>query len=346
MDASVLIPTRGRGDKLRRCLSALARQEGSPRFEVILGFDGPDPDGARAASAAWSAAGADPADLRIIEYSRRGLIGVRNAMIAEARGRALISINDDVTPCPAFVTTHAREQARRIDAGAPALLVGHSPYAVPAHDTLLNRVVRSTPMVFFYDVMNTPDGLADPDRDWGFRHCFGLNFSAPMDLVRRVGGFRRVDCPYGYEDIELAFRLCTTFSTPVLYRPAALAEHDHAYSSADILDREVALGRAAWCFALESPDFARAVFGRDIASADELDYSRAFVDRERAGAERLRDGFARLDDLPPDAVGEGRHARDLLLLIYQQHLLLKRWCWRTGLLEAAGTPVAAGDLSW
>lgn len=340
MDVSVLIPTRGRADKLCRCLAALAHQRSSLHVEVVVGFDGPDAASRAEAERAWLAAGGREEALRAIEYPHQGLINCRNQMIDEARGRVLISINDDVTPAPGFIAAHAQEQLSRLAAGRPAIIVGHSPYAVPARDSLLNRLVRSTPMVFFYDVMNTPEALADTERDWGFRHCFGLNFSAPMPMVREAGGFRRVECPYGYEDIELAFRLRERFALPVLYRPAALAEHDHSYEPADLIRREEALGRAAWCFALANPAFAQAVFGRDIASEAELGYSREFVSRERALVNRVRASFMTLGELPPDAVGSG-HAQSLLTLIYQQHLPLKRWCWRKGLLEAAGAAVPA-----
>src|SRR6185503_17009447 len=113
------------------------------------------------------------------------------------------------------------------------------------------------------DQMDTPGALADPERDWGFRHCWGLNFSAPMQAVRAVGGFTAFPMAYGYDDIELAFRLQRRFEMPVLYRPGALAEHDHRYLPEDVLRRERQLGQAAWRFAGLNPEFARTVFGRD-----------------------------------------------------------------------------------
>jgi hypothetical protein len=38
----------------------------------------------------------------------------------------------------------------------------------------------------------------------------------------------------------------------------------------------------------------------------------------------------------------GPHARELMDIVYQQHLLVKRWRWRKGLLSAAGAEGASG----
>jgi hypothetical protein len=226
-----------------------------------------------------------------------------------------------------------RREAER----GPAIVVGDAPYkqrGAGELDSILDRLVRETSMVFFYDRMNTPEGRRDRQRDWGFRHCYGLNFSADLERVREVGGFLARAHVYGYDDIELAFRLCKTFDAPVLYRPEAIATHDHFYTSAGLMERERALGRAAWVFAGANPAFGEAVFGRDIRSRQEIDYSREFVRRERAAADRSRQTLSSLEHIPADSIGAG-HAPALVRALYEQHLIAKRWEWRMGLLEAA-----------
>ncbi|MCC6675649.1 MAG: glycosyltransferase family 2 protein [Phycisphaerales bacterium] len=338
--ASVLIPTRGRARLLERCLGALARQEGAGSFEVLVGLDGPDAE-SEAVTARFAARG-----VRCIPCARGGLMAVRERLVAEARGRLMISINDDVEPCAGFIAAHVEghaEAERRT--GGPAVIVGDSPWKVHSDDSLFDRLVRETSMIFFYDRMR---GEQDRWRDWGFRHCWGLNFSAPLGLVREVGGFRGFTFAYGYEDIELGYRLAQRFGAPVLFRPAARAEHDHRYRPADVLAREFQLGRAAWLFAGAAPEFARAVFGREIRSADEVAYSEAYLAREESLAARLRGSFLKLAELPASLVGGqrigGSDEVELLNLLYQQHLALKRWMWRAGLADAArgGT----GEVRW
>jgi hypothetical protein len=178
---------------------------------------------------------------------------------------------------------------------------------------------------------------ADPDRDWGFRHAWGLNVSFPAAMVREVGGWTAFDLAYGYDDIEIAWRLGERFDAPVLHRPAALAPHDHRMEPEGYLARERSLGRTAWLFARTNPAFAWDVFGRDITSDDEIAYSRAFVERERAGVERLRPLFLALADKPAGAIDDP----DIIQMLYQQHLPLKRWEWRRGLVESCESEASA-----
>lgn len=343
MFLTVHIPTHARADKLARCVGALARQTLPPdRFEVLVGFDGPDPETRRRAEAAWRDAGGRPGGLRTFELERRGYIPVRAALLdAAAPGLpgpvTLVSLNDDVVPAPGCLAVHAREAEARHAAGAPAVIVGHSPFIAPpadgVGDTLLNRLARETDLVFFYAVMNTPEALAEPGRDWGFRHCFGLNFSAPLALVREAGGIPPLEHTYGYDDIELAHRL-TRRGLPVLYRPAASAPHDHLYHPIDLIERERALGRAAWAYAGVNPGFARDVFGRDIRDGRELDAAAESVSRDGAAAPQMQSEFAAMAARPGAAVAPGE--TDVLRSLLRSWRPLKRWLWSRGLLEAAG----------
>lgn len=293
-------------------------------------MDGPDPEGEAVARSAFQGS-----ELRVFHYDRAGYIVVRRRMLAEARGRVLVSLNDDVEPCESFLTVHAREQAAGASRGTPAIIVGSSPWKRPpaGDDSLFDRLVRETGLIFFYDEMMSPGALAEPMRDWGYRHCFGLNFSAPLAMVRDVGGFHDMPLTYGYDDIELAYRLIERFSTPVLFRPGAVAIHDHRYTPADVIRREEALGRAAWTFAAANPAFARDLFGRDIRSEGELAYSREFIGRERTSAERVEREFLALAAVRADSVAAD--ASSVLRALAQQFTLAKRWRWRSGLLEAA-----------
>lgn len=333
MFASVLIPTFARSDKLARCLACLAVQNfDHSRFEVIVGFDGADDSAEAAARKSWESAGGK-ARLDLVALPRQGYTLVRNKILSRARGTLLVSLNDDVRPAPDFLKVHTEAHSQRKAQGkSEAIIVGSSPFCRREPETLLDRLVRSTSMVFFYDAMDREPH--DPDRDWGFRHCFGLNFSADLAKVREVGGFFARPHLYGYDDIELGFRLSTRYNLPVLYRPLALAPHEHFYQPQDLLTREHNLGVAAWHFARANPEFTKACFGRDISQPDEVAYSRAFVTRERSAAERIRESFMQLATIPGSSVA-GDHEHALLQMHLQQFLLLKRWTWRSGLLDAA-----------
>jgi GT2 family glycosyltransferase len=331
-DLSVIIPTYGRPAKIAACLGALAGQDlETTRFEVLVGLDGPDAAAMRAIASAWPEA--PPGTLRVFECPREGYNGVRNRLLAESRGRYIVSLNDDVLPVSGFLSAHLEAQHLAEVRGRPAIVTGHSPWIVHQPDRLFDRLVRETSMVFFQDAM-TGD---DPDRDWGFRHAWGLNVSFPAPMVREVGGWTAFPLAYGYDDVEIAWRLHERFDVPVLYRPRALAPHDHRMEPQGYLDRERSLGRTAVLFARANPSFAQDVFGRDITSDEEIAYSIEYVERERVGVDRLRPLFLALADKPAGAVEDP----DIIQMLYQQHLPLKRWEWRRGLLESCEDEASA-----
>jgi GT2 family glycosyltransferase len=327
VDISVVIPTRGRADKLAACLDSLARQDlPGERFEVLVGFDGPDAHAEARARVAWRDAGGRPDSLVLKPLPRMGYQAVRNALLPLARGRFLLSTNDDVIADRGFVRVHAREQER---AGRCVVISGSSPWRVHEPDRLFDRLVRETSMVFFFDRMND----ADPARDWGFRHAWGLNMSMPTEAVRAVGGFVVLRGRYGYEDCELAYALGVRYGSPVLYRPEARVVHDHRLEPDEYLRREYRLGYAAPSLARLRPECAAALFGRDILSRDEQEYARLYLDRERRACAAARDAFVELARLPASMLDTPAGSA-LRTLLYQQHLPLKRWMWRRGLADS------------
>lgn len=337
MDLSVLIPTHRRHAKLAACVRALARQSlPGDRFEVLVGTDGPDEQAYAAAHQAWESARGRKGGLTIIQCAKAGPGPTRNRLIMQAAAGTILLLNDDVVPDERLLEMHTRAHRELAGGGrfSRAMILGSAPWAVPAPDRLFDRLIRETSMVFFYDQM-TGD---DPERDWGFRHAWTLNLSLPTDAARAVGGFDAALRCACFEDLEFAWRLAKQQGLPVLYRPGAVVTHDHQYEPAGYLEREETLGRESHALALAAPGCARDVFGRDVASEGELAYSREFVERERSAAARLESSFMGLADIPASAVAGPRASR-IIRVIYEQHLLLKRWRWRKGLLDAAGAPV-------
>lgn len=329
MDLSILIPTHRRPGQLAQCVAALARQRApGVEFEVLVGTDGPDPEAAAAAGRAWESAGGRASGLIVTQCVKAGPGPTRNRLIELARGRVLLLLNDDVVPDAGLAAAHEQAQRALAAEGRCAMVLGSAPWKVYEPDTLFDRLIRETSMIFFYDQMSG----GEPGKDWGFRHAWTLNLSVPAAAAREAGAFDeslRCAC---FEDLEFAWRLAQR-GLPVLYRPAATVLHDHRYTPAGYLSREELLGAEAYRLAGAAPECARAVFGRDIRDRAEVEYSRSFVERERGSADRLRRSFERLAAIPASTVaGE---AATLIPIIYEQHLLLKRWHWRRGLLDAA-----------
>lgn len=337
---SIIVPTRGRAHQLDACLVCLHKQRFDGHFEVIVVLDGPDGPSAVIARRHQLLG----LDVVLVKSERLGIAEAKNRGIEHARGELLLLINDDILPGEGFVAAHVR--AHRSVQGARAeraLVVGWSPWKVQERDSLFARALRETSMVFFYDQMITPEGVAlrGRDHDWGYRHAWNLNLSLERSLAEEVGGFRPALANCCYEDVEFAYRATRAGGEvgengliPVFFEPEALAEHDHAYTARGYLEREWRLGYSAHGFAVAAPEAAQAVFGRDVASAEEYAFARAFVAREGGREGRFLRDFEGLEGVAPDAGGVGEAGRWAVELAYGQHLLLKRLAFMRGLIAA------------
>jgi GT2 family glycosyltransferase len=197
---------------------------------------------------------------------------------------------------------------------------------------VLDCLVRNTSMIFFYDQMR-------PHEWYNYRHAWNLNLSIP----RRHFAVEQFDerlGPFFYEDLELAYRLQERHGLRVWYAPEAAALHDHRYTLEGYFAREHAMGRAVVHLWECNADCYRATYGGDLEEAC-LEFCRRFVESEgRRGAE-LFDRLQQMVTRRPDELAPTPLVRhELIRLIYDAHLPLKRLAFRRGLLEASGVPIA------
>ncbi len=237
MRLSVIIPTRGGGGSPAvRCVESL-RPQLDPRDEVIVSVDGSETD-----PRLDGLAGA-----RVVRGGRAGPGEARNRALDAAQAPVVLFLNDDVAAGPGLLETHRAAHA----SGGPAMVLGAAPWRVAADDRVIDRLVRETSWIFFYDRMTD----SDPGRDWGFRHAWTLNLSVPRACC--VPFEARLAYPM-LDDLEWAWRV----KLPVLYRPAAEVVHEHRYSPRALLRREALLGHQAACLHGINPACAGEVFGR------------------------------------------------------------------------------------
>lgn len=325
MDVSVVIPTYGRPEKLRRCLEHLARQETRRTFEVVVGVDGGAEDAQGVDAITAFAERTLGRACRVMPFEKLGYIAVRHRLVGLAKGEVLLSLNDDSYASPGLIESHASVHDRL--GPERCVVTGPAPWERVEEPTLFDRVVQQTDLVFFRapEEATSSDGPAV-----GYRDVYGLNMSAATALVRGVGGFPDVRDAYGYDDIELAFRLQRDAGCRLVYNPAAAVTHDHRMSPADVMRREYLLGRSAWVYAGLNGAFAEDVFGRDIRSDEEVSFCEVFMRQGRGDAERIERAMLELDVVP---AGEDHDA--VVRFVAEGWRGLKRYLWRWGLLDAS-----------
>ena len=253
MDLSIVIPTRNRLPALHRVMSALNAQKlPDGRFEVIVTVDGPA-DREQAALTDLTSG------LRctFVEGAPDGPAAARNRALPVVRAPLVLFLNDDVVPAPTLVAEHLSAHRTTV---RPAMVLGSAPWAIAHPDRVLDRLVRESSIVFFFDQMAGPRAC-DPSRDWGFRHAWTLNLSLPTDALRAAGGFATSLRFPVYEDVEMAHRVIVATGMPVLFRPAAVVTHEHRYEVPHLTRREALLGHQAFHLARINPKCARDIFG-------------------------------------------------------------------------------------
>jgi len=312
--ACVVIPFRGDAGILRWTLDGFAAQRlpHNLSLEIRVGGDDCTPPPYSASS--------ERIRFTLQSFPRSGVAGVKNLLLKNPQSDILIFANADTRPVPDFVAKHVA-RLRSLPAGH--MVLGSSPFEPSPAKTVFDALKEETPMVFFYDELK-------PGQSYDYRHAWNLNVSVRTTDFTRLGGFATGLRPYGYEDLDFAFRLMAS-KPNVFFEPTAAVTHRHPLTLDQYLDREEALGSVAPVLSRVNPDVYRALFGdRDIA-ADYRVWTSLDLPSHRWIYHRLSDWA----DQPESALGpaDSSQRRRLLLSLYQMHIPLKRLAFRLGFLR-------------
>lgn len=222
---SVIIPTHDGGAELRQTLAALGDQEGA--FEAIVVDDGSTDGTAEMAESLRL-----PVPVRVLRQPHRGRAAARNLGAARAAAPILLFLDADIRPTPGFVAAHLRHYQNGDRLGVQGRTVQHP-------DTLTTTFMRATNLF--------PDLTPRRRQNLSPLHVMTSNFSVGAALFREVGGFDEAFRGYGWEDIELGFRLRQA-GVRLHYEPAALAYHHQAQALEDLAGKLRQAGAGAVYF--------------------------------------------------------------------------------------------------
>lgn len=296
-DLTVVIPTHGRPDILRRTLDGLESQTVTG-FEVLVVVDGEDqpvPD--------------DPS-VRTIVQPHAGP-GVARNLGARTSDRALVLfLGDDMIPDPELVDAHLRRHD--ISPGDEAAVLGHIDWHPEASGGRILHWLDWSRSQF--DFGSDEQGVA------GFGRFVSSNVSLKRSFFLDAGGFDE-EFSYYYEDLECAFRL-DEHGMVLYYEPKARAQHLHHYDLATVRRRFEGIGTGEWELARKRPEFEPFFRGR--------------VARATARPEASPLWPLVVDRVPPRLEGLRRRAEDRANAWYYQQVapgFLDRWHAQTDLEE-------------
>lgn len=249
MQFSVVIPTYNRASILEKTLQALSRQSvisrresGTVWFEVLVADDGSadeTPDMVR------RLAGDYPVPLRYFRQPNRKQGAARNLGAQKARGSHLIFLGDDTVPIPAFVQEHSRFQS---PADPRKVAIGYTPWAPDLPRTRFMEYVGERGWQFGFSLIRDPE-------DVPFNFFYTSNLCLSRSFFWEAGGFDEDFREYGWEDIELSWRL-NKRGMRLVYNPRAVAHHYHPTTLASFIRRQRKVGFSAWLFYQKHPEMA------------------------------------------------------------------------------------------
>jgi glycosyltransferase involved in cell wall biosynthesis len=231
---SIVIPSRDGAARIPETLASIARQEVSCNVEVVVVDDGSS-DGTRNAAAGVALPWGPPSVLR--HDVGRGRAAACNTGLGAARAPVVVVLDDDMTLEPGAIAAHRafhERRARQAALGRIVLAPGSEPASCFRRFLEREQAFRE-------------GALLDRRDDVPFPMCLTGHFSAARDVLEEAGGFDASIARYGFEDIDLGYRLHGA-GIRIAYLPEAVSIH-RAYMTD--LDRYLARQREAGLVARE-----------------------------------------------------------------------------------------------
>ena len=221
VDLTVAICTRDRPESLRQTLCTLATQRWAGSWDILVVDNAGQASGRQRVCAMPSDL---PVDLHTTVEARWGLAFARNRALAEARGDAIVFIDDDVNCLPGWLAAHGEALRDPSVIGVGGRILPILPRSTPDGLRALYSRENGGP-VSRYDFGEEPreitlDGPVQPP--------FGANMAVRRRPALSLGGFR-TELGWGErmlpgEETDL-FRRMLAAEGRVLYAPAATVEH-------------------------------------------------------------------------------------------------------------------------
>jgi GT2 family glycosyltransferase len=207
---SAVIPTLGDYEVLGRVLDGYARQDAPPgSFELIVVVDKADPHPEKVDELLSRR----PFPARRLTGPLPGASANRNAGWTAARAPVVLLTDNDTIPSPRLVSEHLEWHRRHTEENVA--VVGHVSWAGEVHVTPFMRWLEQGVQFDF-------GSIKGDQAQWP--HLYTCNCSIKRAFFERVGGYDEERLPYGYEDLDWAYR-ASRHGLRVLYNRRAVVHH-------------------------------------------------------------------------------------------------------------------------
>jgi glycosyltransferase involved in cell wall biosynthesis len=238
---SVVIPTRNRAPRvIRAVLSALDQTH--REIEVIVVDDGSS-DGTAEFLAEYRPPHGFQA-VRVVE--NRGRAAARNRGVERAEGDLVVFLDDDMELDRGFLHAHRHLHEMRKGVVGVGNVVNHPEISVAPIDRYMStrgaqKIRERLPLPWKYFSTN--------------------NSSVQREDLEAVGGFDENFVHYGFEDLELAWRLVRERGITLRFVAGASSFHIHPHSLEEVLAKKTLCGRSSLRYLFEKHPETRRELG-------------------------------------------------------------------------------------
>ncbi len=246
MKISVIIPTYNRAEILKKCLEKLAQQQGV-EFEVVVVDDGSTDDTKAVVKSLISSGAIGESRLQYV-WQKKSHQGVaRNRGVGMAKGDIILFIGDDIFVEPEFLMKHHDRHAEYPDENV--VVLGFTTWDPTLRINSYMRFLEDSGWQFGYRFLKPKMiGRTDP-----YKFFYTSNISLKKSFFEKEK-FNEDFAFYGWEDIELGYRLWKRQDMKIYYEPQAIAYHHHEILPSDLAEKMRNIGKSALHFQRLQPD--------------------------------------------------------------------------------------------
>lgn len=256
---SVIIPTYNRAKILQECLQALLQQTVPLKdFEVIIVDDGSTDDTKKVVhdmKKDFAPHVRQAGSLNYIYQANKGQGIARNTALQEVKGNIVVLIGDDIIPEKNFLHEHLRYHLRYGQENEAVLGFTTWHPAIPV-SPFMNWMTNGSTIFgkfgghqFAYEKLK---GKTEAD----YNFFYTSNISLKRALLQKYP-FDPSFSGYGWEDIELGYRLTQREGLRLYYCPEAIGYHHHFMTEESLANRMRNIGKSAWIFQRKYPQLKK-----------------------------------------------------------------------------------------
>lgn len=256
LEFSVIIPTYNRAEILIKTLCSLSEQTFSKeQFEVIVVNDGSTDETEKILNGYQE----KDSNLNLRFYSQKnsGQGLARNRAIAKSKGRILVFIGDDIILDKNFLSEHFRTHQKHSSGNAAVLgfIDWHPELEISDFMKWLTDgssiFAKFGGHQFAFEKL-----LGKEEADYNF--FYTSNISVKREIIeKKEDQFDEDFGGYGWEDIEIAYRLYKKYGLKVFYNSKAIGYHHHFMDSSGLKNRMQAIGKSAHIIHSKHPELKK-----------------------------------------------------------------------------------------